>query len=133
MEHAWQLVEADGLLGPQANHLDATERALRQRYHGWKQTGHLPSGVIPWELVSGRVKSAAEISRLYRHPEDRDYTRDYAEGQLTLGSSQPEGLVYFPGVLAFYLKHRPASRLLSLPRDGEPLAKLLAGVKVRRK
>jgi hypothetical protein len=52
---------------------------------------------------------------------------------MTFGSSPPEGLVYFPRVLAFYLEHQSASRLLTPPREDEPLAKLLAGVKgVRR-
>jgi hypothetical protein len=129
IEHAWQIVVADGLLGPQPKHLDAVERVLRQRYHGWKASGQIPSGVNAWELITGRVKNPAELHRLYKHPEDRDFARDYTEGRLGFGSSQPEGLVYFPGVLAYYLKHRPASRLLVPPRGDEPLGKLLAGVK----
>jgi hypothetical protein len=128
MEHAWQIVVADGLLGPQPEHLDAIERVLRQRYHGWQAKGSILCGVAAWELVTGRVKKPAELTRLYRHPEDRDFARDYTEGRLAFGSSQPEGLVYFPGVLAFYLKHRPASRLLTPPSNDDPLGKLLAGV-----
>ena len=129
MEHAWQIVVADGLLGPQHKHLDAIERVLRQRYHGWKRTGRIASGVTAWELVTGKVKRPAELARLYQHPGDRDFTRDYTEGRLAVGSSSPEGLVYFPAVLAFYLQHRPASHLLAPPRADEPLGKLLANVK----
>lgn len=131
VEHAWQIVQADGLLGPQDTHLDAVERVLRQRYHGWKQTGRIPAGVRGWEFVAGTVEDAAGLERRYRHPEDRDPARDYTEGRMTFGSSPPEGLVYFPGVLAFYLEHREASRLLAPPRDDEPLAKLLAGARAR--
>jgi hypothetical protein len=116
VEHAWQIAAADGLLGPRDKHLAAVERVLRQRYHGWKQTGLIPTGVTAWELVTGKVKNAAELHRLYRHPEDREFTRDYTEGRLAFGSSQPGGLVHLPGVLAFYLTHRPASRLLAPPR-----------------
>jgi hypothetical protein len=133
IEHAWQIVAADGLLGPRDKHLDAVERVLRQRYHGWKQTGQIPAGVTAWEFVTGKVKMPAELTKLYQHPEDRDSTRDYTEGRLTFGSCPPEGLVYFPGVLAFYLQHRPASRLLAPPREDEPLGKLLARVKGGRK
>jgi hypothetical protein len=133
VEHAWQLVVADGLLGPQPKHLDAIERVLRQRYHGWKRTGLVPSGVTSWELVSGRVKNPAEIHQLYNLPGDRDPARDYSGGRLSFGSSPPEGLVYFPGVLAFYLEHRPASRLVAPPKDDEPLGKLLAGATVGRR
>lgn len=126
MEHAWQLVEADRWLGPQEKHLDAIERVLRQRFHGWQQTGRVASGVFAWELATGKVRDQGAIGRLYRSPNDRDFFRDYTEGQITFGSSPPEGLVYFPGVLAFYLKHRPAERLLAPPKADEPLGKLLA-------
>ena len=75
IEHAWQIVVADSLLGPQPEHLDAIERVLRQRYHGWKQTGRIPSGVIAWELFTGKVKNPAGLARLYQHPADRDPAR----------------------------------------------------------
>lgn len=132
MEHAWQLVVADGLLGPRPAHLDAIERVLRQRYYGWKRTGNVTTGVNAWEIVAGRVKDAAGIQRLYRHPGDRDFARDYTDGRIGFGSSQPEGLVYFPSVLAYYLRHRPASRLLAPPAPDEPLGKLLAHVPARK-
>ena len=129
MEHAWQLAEADRLLGPQGKHLDAVERVLRQRILGWQATGQVLSGVTAWELVTGKARTPADLAGLYQRPADRDFTRDYKEGRLTYGSSPPEGLVFFPGVLAFYLRHRPSSCLLAPARPGEPLAQLLAGVK----
>ena len=87
-----------------------------------------------WELVTGKVQDPRELEQLYKHPGDRDSARDYTEGAPGIRLvCPPEGLVYFPGVLAFYLEHRPASRLLAPPREDEPLAKLLAGAKGGRK
>jgi hypothetical protein len=67
--------------------------------------------------------------RAYKTPEERDFTRDYREGGAGLGSSSPEGLVYFPEVLSYYLQHRSASRLLALPKPEEPLGQVLSRVK----
>jgi hypothetical protein len=121
-------VQADSLLGPQPRHLDAIERVLRQRYHGWKTTGKIPAGVAAWELVTGKVKDPAQLNALYKHPDERDFRRDYTEGRPAVGSCPPEGLVYLPWVLAYYLKHRPMSRLLEPPKGDEPLGKLLGGM-----
>jgi hypothetical protein len=127
IEHAWQLVQAERLLGPQEKHLDAIERVLRQRIIGWQQTGKILSGLGGWEQAAG--KQRAEINQLYKRPEDRTFTRDYREGGIGLGSSPPEGLVYFPEVLSYYLQHRPASRLLTPPEQDEPLAPVLSRIK----
>jgi len=132
MEHAWQLTQADRLLGPQEAHLDAIERVLRQRFHGWRKTGTIFSGLQGWEMATGKVKQQSEIYDLYKRPADRDFTRDYTEGKPGFGSASPEGLVYFPEVLAFYLQRRPASRLLTPPQADEPLGKVLARVPEKR-
>ena len=129
IEHAWQLVQADRLLGPQEKHLDAIERVLRQRIQGWQRTGKIFAGLNGWEIATGKIKERSELKQLYKKPEERDFTRDYREGELGFGSCPPEGLVYFPEVLAFYLQHRPASRLLAPPNPDEPLGKVLARVK----
>jgi len=129
IEHAWQLVQADRLLGAQEKHLDAIERVLRQRILGWQRTGKIFAGLNGWEVTTGKIKGRAELYGLYKKPEDRDFTRDYREGEAGFGSSAPEGLVYFPEVLAFYLEHRPASRLLAAPKPDEPLGQVLARVK----
>jgi len=128
MEHARQLVQADKALGAQRTHLDAIERVLRQRVQGWLKTGQIFGGLTGWEIATNRVENQQELYKLYQTPESRDQTRDYTEGQPGFGGSPPEGLVYFPEVLAFYLEHRPASRLLAAPTDDEPLGKVLARV-----
>ena len=51
------------------------------------------------------------------------FLRDVAT--VRVGSAPPEGLVYFPEVLAYYLRHRPASRLLEAARADEPLGQVL--------
>ncbi|MHC4474730.1 MAG: PA14 domain-containing protein [Planctomycetota bacterium] len=125
IEHAWQLVQADRFLGAEQSHLDAVERVLRQRIWGWKKTGRIFSSLNGWEVTRGKVKESAELHELYRYPEDRDYSRDYVDGRPTFGSCSPEGLVYLPDVLAYYLRHRPAARLLRPPPEGKPLHKVL--------
>ena len=129
MEHAWQLVQADQWLGPQAKHLDAIERVLRQRILGWRETGKIFSNLTGWESATGLIKNGTELNPRYARPEDRDAARDYVEGRAGFGSAPPEGLVYFPEVLAFYLKHRPVSRLLAAAEPDQPLGKVLARVK----
>jgi hypothetical protein len=126
IEHAWQLAQTGIHLGPQEAHLDAIERTLRQRLHGWRKTKRLFNGLTGWEIATGKITQQAEIYALYKRPDDRDFTRDYTEGRLGFGGSSPEGIVYFPEVLAFYLKHRSAARLLAPPREDEPLGKALA-------
>ncbi len=128
IEHAWQIVQADKALGPQEKHLDAVERVLRQRLHGWLKTGQTFSSLRGWESSTGSVKDRNELYELYQKPGDRDYTRDHIEGTPGFGGSAPEGLVYFPEVLAFYLDHRPVSRLLEPPDENEPLGKILLRV-----
>jgi hypothetical protein len=131
MEHAWQLMQADEAIGAQERHLDAIERVLRQRIQGWLKTGKVFDGLTGWEWATGRVKQSNELYAMYKRPADRDFTRDYAQGQAGFGSSAPEGLVYFPDVLRFYLAHRPASRLLAPPGPQEPLGKVLARVEAK--
>ena len=125
MEHAWQLAQADKFLGAQERHLEAIERVLRQRILGWRKTGQVFGGLTGWEIATGKAKERAELYQLYPKPADRDFRRDYTEGRAEFGSSPPEGLVYFPEVLAFYLRHRSAQRLLVPPKDDEPLGTVL--------
>jgi hypothetical protein len=131
MEHAWQLAQAGHCLGASKPHLDAIERVLRQRILCWERTGRVFSGLSAWELATGKVHQRGDLAQLYQRPADRDFTRDYSEGQPEVGSSPPEGLVYFPEVLAYYLKQRPASRLLVPPKPDEPLGRVLARVPAR--
>ena len=124
METSWQLVQADRVLGPQERHLDAIEKALRARIMGFNRAGMLVSTVAGWERSTGSLQPGQTLQQLYASPEDRDYTRDYDEGEIGLGGCLPDGMVYFTEVLAFYLKHREAERLLILGKD-DPLARIL--------
>lgn len=128
MEHAWQLTQAASTLSPRQAYLEAIERVLRQRIQGWLRTGKCFAGMTGWEIATGKVKEAKELYNLYSKPEDRDCLRDQTEGRADFGYSPPEGLVYFPEVLAFYLQHRPVWRLLAPPTPDEPLGKVLARV-----
>lgn len=125
LENAWHLTQAARALGPKTEWLDAIETVLRARVLCWRNSGQLPSGLVGWEMATGRVKEKLEIYSLYRKPFDRDFSRDYTEGTLTLGQMPPEGLVYFGEVLAYYLQHRPAPRLWVNPKADEPLGHLL--------
>jgi len=115
IEHAAQIVSAAALLeerGESIEHLlDAIECTLRARILVWQRTGQFFSGLGSWEQAAGLIKETASWYELYKRPEDRDRSRDYTEGAIGLGSAPPEGVVYFPSVLAFYLAHRPAERL----------------------
>ncbi|MBI2842244.1 MAG: hypothetical protein HYX78_02475 [Armatimonadetes bacterium] len=125
-ENAWQIVQADKALGSREKHLDAVERALRQRVLGVLKTGNIPGGITGWEWATGLIKDQMDIYKLYKRPEDRDPTRDYTEGKPFFNGAVPDNLVYFPEVLAHYLKHRPASRLLAPPKADEPLGIVLS-------
>ena len=125
IEHAWQIAQADKAIGVVPRHLDAVERVLRQRVQALREKGRLLSTVRGWEWETGTVKTQEELNALYRHPEERDFARDYEQGQIQLGTAPPEGLVYFTDALVFYLRHRPVSRLLAPPAQDEPLAKVL--------
>jgi dienelactone hydrolase len=125
MEHAWHIVQADSVLGPDEKHLDVIERVLRQRILGFQATGRILSGLDAWELATGKVKQHADLYALYRYPADRDFHRDYVHGFIGLGDSPPEGLVYFFDVLRYYLEHRNVQELLRPARSDEPLAVVL--------
>ena len=53
-------------------------------------------------VMAGRCKRCKKITDLYRGPEERDRTRDYTEGNVGVGGSAPEGIVYFFEVLDFF-------------------------------
>ncbi len=128
LEHAWQITQAARLLGPEAKWLDAIEATLRQRIHGWRRTGQIFSGLDGWEITTGKVKDRKELYDLYRKPADRDPSRDYTDGRASFGGAPPEGIVYFTEVLAYYLQHRPAARLLAEPEPDSPLGQVLSRV-----
>ena len=115
IEHAAQLARAAEFLesrGEPIGHLlDAIERVLQARILGWAKTGTFLSGLGGWETAAGILKDGKTMQDLYARPEDRDPSRDYAEGSIGVGGAPPDGVVYFTEVLDFYLAHRPAERL----------------------
>ena len=126
LEHAWHLTQAARALGPEPKWLDAIELVLRARIHGWQSTGKVFSGLVGWEMSTGKVKDPKELYGLYQKPGDRDASRDYREGNVSFGAAPPEGIVYFEEVLGYYLQHRPIARLLAEPKPDEPLGLVLA-------
>ncbi len=125
IEHAWQISLADRFLGADSRRLDAIERTLRQRILGWRKTGKVFGGIQGWEYAAGKANQASDIHALYQTPDERDGRRDYSEGRIGFGGSSPEGLVYFPELLRYYLRHRSGLRLLRAPRADEPLGIVL--------
>jgi len=125
IEHAWEIVQADTVLGVQSSHLDAIERALRQRILIWQQSGIVLNQLESWEIAEGVVKRPSDWNGLYPHPHSRDRAKDYTEGRIIKPWSGPEGIVYFSEVLAYYLQFRPASRLVSAPAANDPLGTIL--------
>lgn len=102
IESAWQIVQADRLLGPQNTHMDAIERVLRQRILGQKHTGKILDSLAGWENTIESEDRRKEIFDAYRSPADRDGARDYIKGPLRIGGSAPEGLVYYGEVLRLF-------------------------------
>lgn len=130
MEHAGQLCQAGLAVGPKPTYLDAIERTLRQRIQCWLASGQILHGLQGWEISAGEVASRDALQERYRRPEDRNASLDYRLGDISLGSSSPEGIVYFPEVLRYYLAHRQLERLLSPPTPGGPLHEVLSRLEV---
>lgn len=129
MEHAAQLVRAAEAIErrgePIEPLLDAIEVVLQARLQGFVHTGQILAGLNGWERSTGHVAPDASLHALYKRPEDRDRSRDYAEGAIGVGGAPPEGLVYLSETLGFYLRHRPAERLRNVtPELAQVLARL---------
>ncbi|MBI2432654.1 MAG: dienelactone hydrolase family protein [Candidatus Hydrogenedentes bacterium] len=118
IEHGAQIVRAAAWLEahgePIAPLLDAIERTLQARLGTYLRSGKYFNSLDGWERSTGAVAAGTSVQPLYAHPEDRDPARDYTEGVISLGDNSPEGVVYFEEVLDFYLRHRPAERLLNV-------------------
>ncbi|MCC6491034.1 MAG: dienelactone hydrolase family protein [Candidatus Hydrogenedentes bacterium] len=115
MEHAMQLVRSAKALEARgeniSNMLDAIERTLQGRIDGYRISGQVLSGLTGWERSTNAIPEGKTIYDLYTKPGDRDPSRDYTEGAVSVGGSPPDGLAHFGEVLSFYLAHRPAERL----------------------
>ena len=129
VEHAAQLVRAAAVLEargePIDGLLDAVERVLQARVAGFRRSGCILASVTGWEQTTGAIPEGQTIYDLYAKPADRDPSRDYTEGAVSIGYAPPEGLVYFPEVVRFYLERRPAERLFAM---GPKLASIIARI-----
>lgn len=119
MEHAAQLCRAAEYLEGRGeaidNLLDAVEMVLQGRVNGFIRKGGYLTGLAGWESSSGALKEGQTVQDLYKLPGERDKRRDYTQGSVGIGESNSvDGTVYFPEVLAYYLKHRPAERLYNM-------------------
>ncbi|HPO31095.1 MAG TPA: hypothetical protein PKX28_07630, partial [Candidatus Hydrogenedentes bacterium] len=71
-----------------------------------------------WEEAAGIIPTNGDLHSLYHRPEDRDPSRDYADGLIVADTSPPEGVVYFSEVLDYYAGLRDPANLSGgeLPR-----------------
>ena len=115
IENAMQLSRAAEILEkrgePIEEQLDTIERTLRLYYQTYRRCGTFMGSIGAWERATGKIKTGEELQKLYTRPADRDRSRDYTQGKISLGGASLEQLLYFTEVLNFYLKHRPAERL----------------------
>ncbi|MCE9590221.1 MAG: glycoside hydrolase family 88 protein [Planctomycetes bacterium] len=127
MQHAHDMATVGRTLGPREAYLDAAERFLRMWFHVWEKSGCLPQSLDVWEYAVAKKQGlpAPDLQAMYEKVNDRDASRDYAEGEITMGHVAPEGLVYLADTLRFYLQHRPAERLLAPPEAGSPLDQVM--------
>lgn len=117
LEHAHQLANACKALKGKTPHyesyLNAIEKVLQSRILGFAYRGAVLSGLNSWEYTAGLVKSNGNLESLYNKFEEKDYARDYSEGEITFSNSvPPEGVVYFASVLGFYISERSFENLL---------------------
>ncbi|HOE12518.1 MAG TPA: alpha/beta hydrolase family protein [bacterium] len=135
LEHSAQICNAAEYLEAQGepieNLLNAVERQLRSRILIWRKTGHSFYSLNGWEFAAGIAKTNDDINTMYAKPEGRDSSRDYAEGEISIGTAPPEGLVYFNRVLDFYLRHRPAERLFHVPPQLKTILDRLVDRRIR--
>ncbi len=132
IEHAHQIMNACKVMKGKSqyydNCIDAIEKVLQARVVGLMYRNSILSVLKSWEYSAGLVKSGENLEKIYRRFEEKDYSRDYTEGEISFGNSAPpEGIVYFASVLDFYLRERSAERLLapSTPELKTLLARVL--------
>ncbi len=118
VEHAHQLVKACKVLRGKSQYyqkcVEAIERVLQARVLGFIHKNSILSGLNSWEYSGGLVKTGENLEKIYSRFEEKDYSRDYSEGQIIFSDSiAPEGVVYFATVLNFYLEERDSVRLLA--------------------
>lgn len=132
-EHGAQLARAGAALEkrgePVDGLLDAIETLLRCQIVSVARTGKMAGSLDGWERAAGAIGEGKTIYDLYQKPSDRPSVRDYTEGALSLGGIPPDGLVYFQEIMAFYLTHRPAERLLQSTAELDAVFDRVPGAK----
>ena len=115
MEHSAQLCRAGKVLEMRGESidklLDAIELVLSAQANIYNKIGTFSNGLEGWEHSTGILKEGKTINDLYKTPAERNPSRDYTEGKISIGNASIDGMVYIGEVLNFYLQHRPAERL----------------------
>ncbi|MCX8065225.1 MAG: dienelactone hydrolase family protein [Candidatus Hydrogenedentes bacterium] len=117
LEHAHQLMNACAVLKDRSPYfgdcLKAIEKVLQARMLGFMFKNSIFSGLNSWEYSAGLVRPGNNLESIYKRFEEKDYSRDYLEGDISISdSAPPEGIVYFTSVLGFYASQRSVENLL---------------------
>lgn len=112
---AWNTEYCHGLMEgykvePKDAYLDAVQRDLRAVAAVFAIHDALPTGITPWEYLTGM--SVDDLGAKYTLGTDRDRNRDFTDGRLNFGFG-PDSTVYFQVLLRDYLKHRPEASLFT--------------------
>ncbi len=118
IEHAHQLVTACSVIKGKSPYfetcLDRIEIVLQARIAGLLRNNCVLNSIGPWEYASGEFDTNKNLEEVYKTFDERDYSRDYTEGNISCTDVlPPEGVVFFTSVLGYYLKHREPNRLLT--------------------
>jgi len=119
IEHAQQLVNACFVLESKSPYfalcLDRIETVLQARIASLIRNQCVLNSLGPWEYATGKVEQGKNLEEIYKTFEERDYSKDYTEGNISCTDVlPPEGVVFFTTVLDYYLKHREAARVLNI-------------------
>lgn len=119
IEHAHQLVTACSVLEGKSPYfelcLDRIEAVLQSRIAGLIRNQCVLNSIGAWEYATGKFESGKNLEEVYKTFDERDYSRDYIEGNISCTDVlPPEGVVFFASVLNYYLKHRKAEQALNI-------------------
>ncbi len=119
IEHAYQLALAGSILEGKSPYfdslLDRIETVLQARIAGLLRSNCVLDRIGPWEYATGKFAPDKNLEEVYKTFDERDYSRDYTEGNISCTDVlPPEGVVFFASVLNYYLKHRKAEQILNI-------------------
>lgn len=119
IEHAYHLVNACFVLEGKSPYfdlcLDRIETVLQARIASLIRSQCVLDSLGPWEYASGKFEQGKNLEEIYKTFDDRNYSKDYTEGNISCTDVlPPEGVVFFATVLDYYLKHRDAERVLNI-------------------